>query len=290
MTTVTVVATGPLATIQDLGRSGYAHLGVPCSGGADRASLRLANRLVGNRESAATIESTLGGLRVRADGNALAVVTGADAVVRVNGTPVGLGAAVVLRAGDELSVDPPRWGLRNYLAVRGGFDVTPVLGSRSTDTLSGLGPAPLAADTRLPVGSETDEWPPTQTAPPNTEHPPVVELEVHEGPRTDHLVTASDLYAGTWVVGADSNRVGVRLDRPGDSPHPLLEHQPDAGELRSEGVAHGSVQVPPSGRPVLFLADHPVTGGYPVVAVLSAESVDLAAQLAPGSEIRFRAR
>ncbi|MEO9327112.1 5-oxoprolinase subunit C family protein [Gordonia aurantiaca] len=290
MTSVTVLATGPLATIQDLGRPGYAHLGVPGSGGADRGALRLANRLVGNRESAATIETTLGGLRVRADGELLTVVTGADAVVRVNGAPVGLDAAVVLHFGDELSVDPPRWGLRNYVAVRGGFDVAPVLGSRSTDTLSGLGPAPLTVHTTLPVGTDSADWPPTQSAPPNTRHPRVVELEIHEGPRVDHLVNPEDLCAGTWVVGADSNRVGVRTDRPVGSSHPLLSHRPDAGELRSEGVAHGSVQVPPSGRPVLFLADHPVTGGYPVVAVLTAGSVDLAAQLVPGTEIRFRKR
>ncbi|ATD69908.1 MULTISPECIES: biotin-dependent carboxyltransferase family protein [Gordonia] len=290
MTTLTVLATGPLATFQDLGRHGYAHLGVPASGGADRGSLTLANRLVGNDESAATIETTLGGLRIRVEGDVLAVVTGADTSVRHNGVPVGLAATVVLREGDELAVDPPVWGLRNYLAVRGGFDVEPVLGSRSTDTLSGLGPPVLTANVRVRVGRAAGEWPSVQSAPANTEHPRVVVLEVDEGPRADLLHAAADLGSGTWVVGADSNRVGVRIDRAAGSSYPLLTHRENAGELRSEGVAHGSVQVPPSGRPVLFLPDHPVTGGYPVVAVLTDTAADLAAQLVPGSEIRFRRR
>ncbi|SDU58448.1 biotin-dependent carboxyltransferase family protein [Gordonia westfalica] len=290
MTTLTVLATGPLATFQDRGRHGYAHLGVPTSGGADRGSLMLANRLVGNDESAATIEVTLGGLRVRADGDVLAVVTGADTAVRHNGVPVGLAAAVVLHEGDELAVDPPSWGLRNYLAVRGGFDVEPVLGSRSTDTLSGLGPPALTANLRVRVGHAAGEWPSAESAPPNTEHPRIVVLEAHQGPRADLLTAPRALYSGTWLVSADSNRVGVRIDRAEGSSYPLLTHRDDAGEMRSEGVAHGSVQVPPSGRPVLFLADHPVTGGYPVAAVLTDAAIDLAAQLVPGTEIRFRRR
>lgn len=137
--TITIRETGPLATVQDLGRPGYAHLGVPGSGAADRGAMMLANRLVGNTVSAATIECTLGGLTLTTDTDVLMAVTGADTVVRVDGTPVGVAAAVALRAGSELSVDAPSWGCRNYVAVRGGVDVPPVLGSRSTDVLSGLG-------------------------------------------------------------------------------------------------------------------------------------------------------
>lgn len=288
MTSLTVLATGPLATVQDTGRPGYAHVGVPRSGGADRASLALANRLVGNTESAGVIEATMGGLRIRVDADVLVAVTGADTVVRRNGIPEGLAAAVVLRAGDELALDAPTWGLRNYLAVRGGIDVDPVLGSRSTDTLSGLGPAPLDTGSRLPVGRAAGDWPTASSAPADSEHPRVVVLECHPGPRADHLAAPADLGVGTWVVGSDSNRVGVRIDRAEGSSQPLLRHRDGAAELRSEGIAHGSIQVPPSGRPVIFLADHPVTGGYPVVAVLAAEAVDLTAQLVPGSEIRFR--
>ncbi|MBD0863945.1 biotin-dependent carboxyltransferase family protein [Gordonia sp. zg691] len=290
MTAVTVLATGPLATVQDLGRPGFAHLGVPTSGGADRGALTLANRLVGNDESAATIETTLGGLRICTDGDVLVAVTGADTEVLHNGTPAGLAAALVLRAGDELALAPPTWGLRNYVAVRGGIDVDPVLGSRSTDSLSGLGPSALTVGTRLPVGDAAGDWPPTSSAPPNSAHPRVVALECHRGPRADQLAAPETLAEDIWVVGADSNRVGVRLDRADGSSVPLLLHRDDVDELRSEGIAHGSVQVPPSGRPVIFLADHPVTGGYPVVAVLTAAAVDLAAQLVPGSKIRFRVR
>ena len=195
---------------------------------------------------------------------------------------------MVLRAGDELALDTPGWGLRNYIAVRGGIDVEPVLGSRSTDTLSGLGPPPLGTDDRLPVGHAAGDWPTALSAPADRDHPRVVVLECHEGPRAGHLESPSDLFVGTWLVGSDSNRVGVRIDRAEGSAQPLLAHRAGAAELRSEGIAHGSVQVPPSGRPVIFLADHPVTGGYPVVAVLAAGAVDLAAQLVPGSEIRFR--
>ncbi|MFE0748455.1 biotin-dependent carboxyltransferase family protein [Gordonia sp. NPDC058843] len=290
MTSLTVLTTGPLATIQDAGRPGYADLGVPCSGGADRAALALANRLVGNEESAATVETTLGGLRFRVDADLLVAVTGADTVVRRNGIPAGLAAAIVLRAGDELALDAPSWGLRNYVAVRGGIDVDPVLGSRSTDTLSGLGPAPLDTGHRLPVGRASGDWPTASSAPADREHPRVVVLECHAGPRADHLASSADLGVGTWLVGSESNRVGVRIDRAEGSTQPLLTHRDGATELRSEGIAHGSVQVPPSGRPVIFLADHPVTGGYPVAAVLTATAVDLAAQLVPGSEIRFRRR
>lgn len=288
MNALDVLSPGPLATLQDLGRHGYAHLGVPASGAADRGALALANRLVGNGESAAAIETTMGGLRVEAVGDLLVAVTGAQTTVRRNGVPAGLAAAVVLRSGDELLLDTPIQGLRNYVAVRGGIDVAPVLGSRATDTLSGLGPDVLSAGCVLPIGRDAGGWPPASSAPPDTTHPSVTVLECHPGPRADHLRSPSDLYAGTWVVGADSNRVGVRVDRAADSGHPVLAHRDEVPELRSEGIAHGSVQVPPSGRPVVFLADHPVTGGYPVVAVLTVGAVDLAAQLVPGSEIRFR--
>ncbi|MBD1321395.1 biotin-dependent carboxyltransferase family protein [Gordonia hankookensis] len=290
MRTVTVVDPGPLSTLQDLGRSGYAHLGVPGSGGADRSSLTLANRLVGNPESTAVIETTLGGLRIRAHGTLVIAVTGARAEVRVDGSPVGNAAAVPLPDGAELTIDTPAWGCRNYVAVRGGFDVPAVLGSRSTDTLSGLGPEPLAADVELPVGRATAPWPAISAAPVDNGEPGVVSLETSDGPRREHVENAGNLAHGIWAVSPDSNRVGVRLDRPADSDDPLVVHRADAPELASEGVPHGGVQVPPSGRPVIFLADHPVTGGYPVIAVLTPSAVDQAAQLVAGQRIRFHRR
>ncbi|MDF3282799.1 MULTISPECIES: biotin-dependent carboxyltransferase family protein [unclassified Gordonia (in: high G+C Gram-positive bacteria)] len=290
MSAIEVIHPGPFATIQDLGRPGLAHLGVPRSGAADLVSMTLANRLVGNRESAAVIEATLGGIRIRALRGLLIAVTGAGAQVLVDDVPVGLGATVTVTAGSELAVSAPTWGCRNYVAVRGGIDVGAVLGSRSTDTLSGLGPPPLSAGDLLEVGIESGPWPAVTHAPVEATPPPVAELDVSAGPRSGHLHRVGDLMVGEWVVSADADRVGVRLVRPDESDHPLLHHRADVGELASEGVAHGAVQVPPNGQPVLFLADHPVTGGYPVVAVLTAGALARVGQLVAGNRVRFRSR
>ncbi len=283
-----ILATGALSTVQDLGRPGYAHLGVPLSGAADRGAQRLANRLVGNAEGAATIEVTLGGLSVTVAGDLLMVVTGAPCAVVIDGRPTGPGAAFVVRDGQTVSLGTPPSQLRSYLAVRGGIDVPAVLGSRSTDTLSDLGPAPLRVGDRIAVGSDRGAWPSTTEAPGTmrsaTEE--VVALHAEPGPRAQALIDPQVLYVGLWVVNPSSNRVGVRLDRD-DPDSPLPETRSDGGTLASEGVALGSVQIPPGGQPVVFLADHPVTGGYPVAAVLTADSVDRAAQLVPGQRIRL---
>jgi allophanate hydrolase subunit 2 len=148
-----VVRTGPLTTVQDLGRSGWAHLGVPTSGAADRASLRLANRLVGNAETAAGLEITLGGLELRAVGDLTIAVTGASCPITVAGRPSPSRAVLWVPSGATVRLDPAPAGLRAYLAVRGGLDLMPVLGSRSTDTLSGLGPPVPGPGDRLAVGT-----------------------------------------------------------------------------------------------------------------------------------------
>lgn len=288
MASIVVEATGPLTTLQDLGRPGYAHLGVPRSGAADRGALRLANRLVGNPESAAALEVTLGGLRVRARGEAMVAVTGPPTSVRIDGRAAGDHAMLRLPDGAELRIEPPARGCRNYLAVRGGFTGDPVLGSLATDTLSGLGPAPLRPGTELTVGEAPANWPATDLAPAAPLPGEVVELAVVAGPRRHRLVDPAALYSGVWQVNPASNRIGVRLDRhPGSGPE--LRHRDDLPEPESEGVPLGAVQVPPSGQPVIFLADHPTTGGYPVVAVLTAAAVDLAAQLTAGDRVRLRA-
>jgi biotin-dependent carboxylase-like uncharacterized protein len=279
-----VLAPGPLTTIQDLGRPGYAHWGVPWSGAADRASARLANRLVGNPEGAACLEVTLGGLRLRVDADVLVATTGAPCPVTAGERTVGDHAVVTVRAGEELTLGPPDRGLRTYLAVRGGIDVPPVLGSRATDVLGGVGPAPLAAGHRLPVGALTVTHPPVDRAPVPAPAAGEVELRVRLGPRADWFTRAAGeaLLAGAWVARPDSNRIALRLTGP------ELERQV-LQELPSEGVVRGSLQVPPSGSPSIFLADHPVTGGYPVIAVVLDEDVDRAAQVRPGQRIRLRA-
>lgn len=288
MTAVTIMAPGPLSTIQDLGRPGYQHLGVPRSGAADRSAMTLANRLVGNTEGAPTIESTLGGLVFRCDADTLIAVTGALTSVTVNGVAVGVNVAVVADTGSDVAVGPPSQGCRNYVALRGGIAADPTLGSCSTDTLSGIGPEPLSPGDVLVLDNEFESWPATLVAPTDNRRRSVIELDTYPGPRATRLTAPDDLCAGVWEVTPASNRVGARLRRPADEAAPILRHRVDLSELLSEGVAHGSVQVPPAGEPVIFLADHPVTGGYPVVAVLSAPAQSLAAQLVAGDRVRFR--
>jgi biotin-dependent carboxylase-like uncharacterized protein len=257
-------------------------VGVPASGAADEAAHRLANRLVGNQVEAATVEATAGGLQLRAESAVLVAVTGAPAPLDVGGRPAPLNAPLSLRPGEVLALGVPAAGLRSYVAVRGGVDVVPVLGSRSTDTLSGLGPAPLRAGDRLPVGRLAGEEPVVDVAPVGS--PPTRPvLRVLAGPRRDWLAASAwtALASEEWTVSADSDRVGLRLTGP------RLDRARD-DELPSEGLVPGAMQVPPDGAPVLFLADHPVTGGYPVIAVVVTADLPLAAQLRPGDRLRFR--
>ena len=276
---IVVEATGPLATVQDLGRPGLSHLGVSPSGAADRTAHRLANRLVGNPESDATIEVTLGGLTVRATATHWVAVTGAPTTVLVDDRPMGSNGLIALPPGDRLTVLPPAFGVRSYLAVRGGIAVEPVLGSRATDLLSGIGPAPLRAGDELPVGRPGPPLPGVDLAPP---HQPRKTLAMSPGPRQDWFTERawSDLVQQPWTVSPDGNRVGVRLEG-GSLPRRVSD------ELPSEGLLRGAIQVPASGQPVIFLADHPVTGGYPVIAVLTDRAADHAAQLRPGDQVRF---
>ncbi|WP_040337220.1 biotin-dependent carboxyltransferase family protein [Candidatus Blastococcus massiliensis] len=279
---LTVLAPGPLTTVQDRGRPGHAAIGVTRSGAADSVAAGLATRLVGNRPGAALLEVTAGGLRLRAGRTLLVAVTGAPAPVEVDGRPAPFAAPMTLRAGSVLALGRPPRGLRSYVAVRGGIGVAPVLGSRSTDTLSGLGPPPVAAGTLLPIGDLAGEEPFVDVAPVGLP-PEEPVLRVVPGPRRDWLADTAwtALTTRGWGVGADSDRVGLRLEGP------RLDRARD-GELPSEGLVPGALQVPPDGAPVLFLADHPVTGGYPVLAVVVTADLPLAAQLRPGDPVRFR--
>ncbi|GAA5176036.1 biotin-dependent carboxyltransferase family protein [Pseudonocardia eucalypti] len=278
-----VLATGPCTTVQDLGRPGLARVGVGPSGAADRAALRLANRLVGNDEGAAALETTYGGLAVRALRPLLVAVTGARVVLWVGRRAEGTDCPLHLPAGAVLRMGAVTEGVRGYLAVRGGIAVDPVLGSRSTDLLSGLGPPVPVAGTLLPVGSDTRSWPAAELAPVAPRRAGDLELRVVLGPREDWFTDAAvdRLLTEPFEVTTDSNRVGIRLR----GPELTRRH---AGELPSEGTVLGSLQVPTHGRPTLFLADHPITGGYPVIAVVVSADVDAAAQAGAGRLIRFR--
>jgi biotin-dependent carboxylase-like uncharacterized protein len=282
MTLLRVRRPGPLALVEDLGRPGYAAIGVGRSGAADRGALRLANRAVGNPEDAAGLEVLFGGLELEVVGGSVTLcVTGAPAPVRVGGRDIGPSYVATARAGDVVRLGVPAVGLRSYVAVRGGIDVPAVLGSRSRDVLSGIGPAPLDVGDELPVGVATGVLPAVDLLP-SLHLPEVVELRLVRGPRDGWLDDADRLTAGSWTVSSESDRVGMRLLGG------ALAHRDPGRQLPSEGVWRGAVQVPPGGEPVVFLADHPVTGGYPVAGVVVDADVDRAAQARPGQVVRFR--
>ncbi|QEO15115.1 biotin-dependent carboxyltransferase family protein [Agromyces intestinalis] len=278
-----VLEPGPLALVEDLGRPGFAHLGVAPSGALDRGALAFANRLVGKPADAAGLELLGGGFRARFTASRWFAVTGAWGAVRLDGRRIAPDAAAHADAGSILELGTPERGLRWYLAVRGGLDEQPVLGSRSTDTLAGLGPRPVAAGRVLRFGAEPEASVPAfdgAGAPP-PDGP--VTLALRPGPRAEWFTDASRqaLFDATWRCSPAADRVGVRLDGV------PIERRVD-GELPSEGTVPGSIQVPPSGLPVILLADRPVTGGYPVIAVVAEASLDAVAQLRPGQPVRFR--
>ena len=300
-----ITSPGLQSLIQDLGRPGYADLGVSTSGAADPRAARQANRLVGNPAEAAVVENLLGGLELTAHGDAVLALTGADVPADIidpageRSRPAPHAAPFALLDGETLTLGTPVRGVRAYLAVRGGLGVDPVLGSRSTDSMSGIGPAPLAAGTRVsvaPAGNHlhvSDPEPPVLAAAgtPGSlgDGSAPALLRITAGPRQDwfNADAAAALAAQTWLTTSESNRIGVRLALDPEDPQASPLARGREGELPSEGVVAGSLQVPPSGLPVLFLADHPVTGGYPVIAVVIPEDLPVAAQLPPGHRVNF---
>ncbi|MFF7451015.1 MULTISPECIES: 5-oxoprolinase/urea amidolyase family protein [unclassified Streptomyces] len=276
-----VVRSGMLTTLQDRGRPGHAHLGVPRSGALDGPAAALVNRLVGNAPGAAVLETTLDGCALRPRCAVTVAVGGAPCPVTVDGRPVAWGAPVPVPAGALLDVGRAVSGLRSYVAVSGGVTLEPVLGSRSTDLLSGLGPPPLTDGAVLPLGAPTEPHARVDMAP-QPAPPAELTLRVTLGPR-DGWFTREALRvftSRTYRVSSASNRIGLRTEGP------ALERAVP-GELPSEGMVLGAVQVPPDGRPVVFLADHPTTGGYPVIAVVRTGDLAAAAQAVPGTPVRF---
>lgn len=271
---IEIVRTGALLTVQDAGRTGWAALGVPRSGAFDRAAARTANRLVGNPDEAAVLEVTFGGGALHVIDAATVALTGAIC------PGADFGVALTLPAGAVLTLGTPASGLRSYLAVRGGIAVEPELGSRSTDVLSGLGPATLRAGDQLPIGPAPATEPSGATAAGCSSLRP---LRARPAPRADWFTAdaARLLAEAIWTVRAESDRIGVRLHGP-----ELLRR--DERELPSEPTLPGALQVPPDGRPIVLGPDAPVTGGYPVLAVLDEPDLDRVGQLRPGDPVRFR--
>ncbi|WP_188825386.1 5-oxoprolinase subunit PxpB [Brucella endophytica] len=289
---IEILSTGLPVLFQDLGRAGQAGQGISVSGAADRASFKAANRLVGNPVGAAALEITLGGLRFVMRGRGVMAVTGAEVAIIITDAQgrkiaVPMNSAVALDDGDVVSLGVPNGGMRSYLAVRGGFDVAPVLASCATDTLAQIGPAALKAGDEVgirtvPAGMVVSLPEPPAFAMPSPSA--TVVLDVVLGPRTDWFTqeAVERFLSREWSVTPQSSRVGIRLE--GEA----LERKIHA-ELPSEATVRGAVQVPASGQPVLFLVDHPLTGGYPVIANVAAHHLDLAGQIPVGARIQFNA-
>ncbi|WP_162570317.1 5-oxoprolinase/urea amidolyase family protein [Variovorax sp. SRS16] len=287
-----VRATGLQALWQDRGRLGQAKQGVSASGAMDQRALQAANRLVGNASDVACVEIADGGFRFACRGDAVVAVTGADgplALTRADGAqwPLARYQAIALADGDTVALAEPRAGVRSYLSVRGGFAIAPVLGSCATDTLARVGPPPLAVGDVLRVRAVTaggvvgaPETPPADLPTLQEE----VVLDIVLGPRTDWFAADAieRLCSQPWQVTPQSSRVGIRLA----GEQPLVRTR--LSELPSEGTARGSLQVPPSGQPVLFLADHPLTGGYPVIASVAIHHLDRAGQIPVNARVRFQ--
>lgn len=285
---IRVIRPGLMTTVQDGGRWGFQMYGVPVSGPMDWYSHRAANRLAGNSESAATLEVTLIGPELVFEVAATVAVTGAVFRLEVDGHAVAAGAAHAVDAGARLRFGPREAGARAYLAVRGGIDVPRVLGSRSTHVAAGLGGVegrPLKAGDRLAIGDCADRRAGERTAPAAVAAPAMLpaggaRVRALPGPqaRSAEGILAS-LVQSRYRISPQSDRFGYRLEGP--------RLRLDLPTMISDAVDVGWVQVPPTGQPILLMADRQTAGGYPVVACVITADLPLAGQLAPGDWIEF---
>lgn len=286
MKVIQVQAPGLLTTVQDLGREGFGPMGVSPSGAADAISLRIGNRLVGNEEGAAGLEMTLlGGAFVFPEGATVAL-TGSDFGVAVDRVPVDPWTTVEVKRGQTLRVGPTRSGARSYLCVHGGIEVTPLLGSASTHLLSGLGGyegRALRKGDSLKIGEAKETYRKrTVAASALKELSPRKILRVTPGPQSDWFPGSSQriFYSSSYRVAEESNRMGLRLEgaalRAGAH-----------GEMISEGVSLGAVQIAAGGLPIILFVEQQTTGGYPKIANVISADLSSLGQLRPRDEIRF---
>ncbi len=278
---ICVLDPGFFTTVQDLGRPGFGHLGVPIAGAADAFSLRLANRLVGNPDGAAALEMTAQGATLRFDAPAWVALVGGGLDASLDGHPLPMHQTVPIPAGGQLRTGRIQGGFRSYLAAAGGFKLPQVLGSASSDTLAGLGPAPLAVDTVLNLGERTGPEPGFYLRAPRRFGSSMT-LRILAGPQEAWFTPAAcrQLLEVEYRVEAQSDRTGLRL-----AGEKLERSRKD--ELRSMGMVAGAIQIPASGQPILLLPNHGTTGGYPVIANVISADLPLLAQLAPGATVRF---
>ncbi len=285
-----VIQSGLLTTLQDGGRPGSAHLGIGVSGAADMPACRLANALVGNRADACVLEMTLQGPVLETDTDAWIALTGAPLPrARLNDAPLPMWQPVHVEAGSRLALGSMPHGCRSYLAIGGGIDVPMWRGSRATDVNAALGPCPhpLASGDTLPVGAASqtlktdDDW--SLDPRPWFDVSGIRIVDLLPASHTDQLDASSRdaLTRATYTIGNDSNRVGVRLQGPALALS-------DSLELISEGVTTGTVQLPPGGQPIIMGPEHPVTGGYPRIAQVTAVDLPKLAQCRPSDTVSFR--
>ncbi len=286
MTALTILRPGLLTTVQDLGRWGYQDRGVPVAGPMDVLAHRAANALVGNEGAAATLEVTLTGPEVSCSGPCVMATTGAAFALTVGDRPVPTQERFDVPAGARVAFGARVSGARAYLAVSGGIDVPPVLGSRATHVLAkmgGLEGRPLRAGDRLPLGTARARaaGPVRSDVGRARSGDGPVSLRVLPGPQRDWFPpdALEALTRSPYTVETNSDRTGFRMLGSG------LSH---AGRsLISEATPLGSLQVPPSGQPILLMADRQTAGGYPKIATVIAADLPAAGQLAPGDSVRF---
>ncbi len=284
-----IIRPGIFSTVQDLGRFGFQRFGMPVSGAMDPLALRVANRLVGNPDRAAGLECTVTGPEILFDGEAVIAITGADLSPAVNGTPVPAWTAIAVKAESVLSFGLRRTGARAYLAVAGGIDVPVILGSRSTHTRSGTGglagrsvvegdvlhAASPPADVARRIGQ-------TLPAPARPRYEPAPQLRMILGPQVHEFKpeAVDRLLSEPYTISPEADRMGYRLS---GAP---LPHRGMA-DMITDATPAGSIQVQASQQPILLMADHQTTGGYPKIAVVISVDLPLAGQLIPGDQMRF---
>jgi len=287
-----VLEPGLLTTVQDLGRYGYERYGVPVSGAMDQFALRAANLLVGNPPHAAALEITLAGPTLRATDKCLIAVTGADLSLRVNDWEMPPWMAIFVRQGWTITFGDRKSGCRAYLAVAGGIDVMPIMGSRSTYLSGGFGGVEgraLRQGDVIPVGVVPFHLPeragrsfPSNLVPDYSDAP---EIHVVLGPQDDYFTDEgmATFLSGEYQVGPTSDRMGYRLQGP------EIAHKGRA-DVISDGIPLGAVQVPADRQPIVMMADRQTTGGYPKIATVISADIPLLAQCLPGqSTVRFEA-
>ncbi len=277
---------GPLTTVQDAGRFGYQAGGIRPCGVMDTAAYEAANALVGNRGGEAALEMTLMGPALEFQSPAWVALTGADMGAALDGAPVERYRAVHVAAGQTLNLGLAASGCRGYLAVRGGIDVAPVMGSRATDMsarMGGFEGRPLRAGDVLPLSAE-DGWTPPQQAPMEPPAcPGAIEVRAIPGPQDDAFTQAglASFFSVSYEVSPDSDRMGIRFEGP------AIESV-SGNDIVSDGIVFGSVQVTSGGKPIVLMADHPTTGGYAKIATVVSFDLPKLAQARPGDTVRFR--